>query len=96
MFLRVFFIVLIYLLLGVGVLEIMLWHDRNCDWIHEWIDDESMQVLVVVFMPFYLLLVILWLLYIGILKFIKAVRVLFTTLIYTVISLIKGENKNEN
>lgn len=90
MALKIIFFIILYLLLGVGALEIMLWHDRHSDDFDAWVDDETMQVFIVVFMPFLWVWIILWLTFRGLKKFIKAVRSFFVALVYMIIALTKG------
>ena len=87
-----------YLLCGVGVLELIRLHDRHTDWIHRWLDcdDELEQVSVVILWPFALVcLLIPWLIGKFVFAFIKVVQIIFTTLTYIVVALIKGKNKEQ-
>ena len=91
MILKVILGILLYLLIGVGVLEIVKWHDRNVDWVDAWIMFDEFEVLCVVFWIFPLMWIVFWLLYKGLYQFIRITRIFFTTIVYTVIALLKGE-----
>ena len=82
-----------YLLCGVATLELYFWRDRHCESeMDKFVeDDEIWQVIVVVFFPFFLFLAILYVTYKGLLLIIRLIRTLFTTIIYLIIALIKGE-----
>lgn len=86
-----------YLLCGVGVLELLRLHDRHTDYIHQWLlfGDEDEQVIVVVLFPFFLVWLIPWLIGKCIFAFIRVVQIIFTTLTYIVVALIKGKDKEE-
>lgn len=85
-----------YLLCGVGVLEIIRLHDRHTDYIDQLLgyDDEIEQVIVVVLYPFFLVgFFIPWLIGKFVFVFIRVVQMIFTTLTYMVVALIKGKDK---
>lgn len=94
MILRIIALVFGYLLCGVGVLELVRLHDRHTDWIDKWMDDddEIEQVMVVLLFPVALLFLIFWVVRKIVFWFIKIVQTVFTTLIYTIVALIRGEN----
>lgn len=93
MILKIIALVFGYLLCGVGTLELVKLHDRHSDWINRWADDsdESEEVFVVVLFPVLLLMILLWTIEIAIAFFIKVVRTVFTTFVYTIIALVKGD-----
>lgn len=93
MILKIIALVFGYLLCGVGTLELVKLHDRHSDWINRWADDsdESEEVFVVVLFPVLLLMILLWMIEIAIAFFIKVVRTVFTTFVYTIIALVKGD-----
>lgn len=93
MILKVILGIFLYLLIGVGVLEIVKWHDRNVDWVDTWIMFEEFEVLCVVFWILPLMLIVFWLLYLGLYQFIRITRIFFTTIVYTVIALVKGDKE---
>ena len=85
-----------YLLCGIGVLELVRLHDRHTDWLHQWADcdDELDQVIVVILWPLGLVsLFIPWLIGKFVFAFIRVVQMIFTTLTYMVVALIKGKDK---
>ena len=84
-----------YLLCGVGVLELIRLHDRHTDYMHQWLmfDDEFEQVITVVLFPVCLLYLIPWLIGKFVFVFIKVVHMIFTTLAYMIVALIKGKDK---
>ncbi len=84
-----------YLLCGVGVLELIRLHDRHTDYMHQWLefDDEFEQVIVVVLFPVVLVYLIPWLIGKFVFAFIRVVQMVFTTLTYMIVALIKGKDK---
>lgn len=86
-----------YLLCGVGVLELIRLHDRHTDFINQWLsfDDELEQVIVVVLYPFFLVFLMPWLISKFIFAFIRVVQIIFTTLTYIVVALMKGKDKEQ-
>ena len=82
-----------YLLCGVGTLELVKLHDRHSDWINRWFDDfdELDDVFVVVMFPAWLLMILLWAIGKASALFIKVVRTVFTTIVYIIIALVKGD-----
>jgi len=98
MILKIIALVFGYLLGGVGVLELIRLHDRHTDWIHQWLDrdDELEQVSVVILWPFALVYLLMpWLIGKFVFAFIKVVQIIFTTLTYIVVALIKGNDKEQ-
>lgn len=75
-----------YLLCGVGVLELVKLHDRKVDWEHEWLldPDDIDQMFVVVLFPIVLIPLIL-------IVVIKGIQIAFTTIVYTIVALVKEE-----
>lgn len=84
--------VFVYLLCGVGVLELIRLHDRHTNYMSQWLDfdDEFEQVIVVVLFPGALACLIPWLIGKFVFVFIRVVQMIFTTLAYTIVALIKG------
>lgn len=93
MILKIIALVFGYLLGGVGTLELVKLHDRHSEWINRWGDDsdELDEVMVVVLFPVLLLMILLWAIGKAIAFFIKVVRTVFTTIVYTIIALVKGD-----
>lgn len=98
MILKIIGAAFVYLLCGVGVLELVRLHDRHSDFMHRWFDEdddvyEIEQIVVVTLYPFFVLVPFIpWLIGKFIFAFIKAVQIIFTTLVYTVVALVKREN----
>ena len=86
-----------YLLCGVGVLELIRLHDRHTNYIDQWLeyDDESEQVIAVVLFPIILVYIIPWLIGKFVFVFIKVVQMIFTTLAYMIVALIKEKDKEQ-
>ena len=98
MILKIIGVVFIYLLCGVGVLELIRLHDRHVGYIHQWLasGDELEQVIVVVLYPFFLVILIPWLICKFVFVFIKVVQMIFTTLTYIIVALMSGKDKEQN
>lgn len=99
MILKIIGIVLGYLLCGTGVLELIRLHDRHTGYLNQWLDhdDETEQVIVVVLYPYFLVcLLIPWLIGKFIFAFIRVIQMIFTTLTYVVVALIKGKDKEQD
>lgn len=97
MTLKIIGAVFVYLLCGVGVLELIRLHDRHTNYMSQWLDfdDEFEQVIVVVLFPFILVYLIPWLIGKFVFVFIRVVQMIFTTLTYMVVALIKGKDKEQ-
>ena len=93
MILKIIVFTFLYLLCGVGVLELFKLHDRHVeDYEYQWLEnDESEGIIITLFFPIYLMFTIPWL--IG--KFIRVVEIIFTALTYIVMALIKSKDKKE-
>lgn len=93
MILKIIALVFGYLLCGVGTLELLKLHDRHSDWINRWVDsfDETDETFVVILFPALLLMMLLWAIGKAIAFFTKVVRTVFTTIVYTIIALVKGD-----
>ena len=96
MILKIIALVFGYLLGGVGTLELLKLHDRHSEWVNRWVDDsdELDEVFVVVLFPLLLPMILLWAIGKAIAFFIKAVRTVFTTLIYTIVALVKEKDND--
>ena len=93
MILKIIALVFGYMLCGVGTLELLKLHDRHSDWIDKWVEDsdELEEAFVVTIFPAYLLMILFWVIGKSIAFFTKAVRTVFTTIVYTIVALIKGD-----
>ena len=89
--------VFVYLLCGVGVLELVRLHDRHTDYKHQLLifNDECEQVIVVTIYPLFLVCLILLLIGKFVFVFTRVVQIIFTTLTYIVVALIKGRKDKE-
>lgn len=87
MVLKIIALVFGYLLCGVGVLELVKLHDRKVDWEHEWLygSDDVEDMFVVILFPIMLIPLIL-------MAVIKGIQIVFTTIVYTIVALIRGRN----
>lgn len=95
MILKVIAFIFAYLLCGTGTLELIRLHDRHSKWLDKWgadDADETDEVMVIVLFPLMLLFMLLWVLGKIIALFTKTIRTVVTTVIYTTIALIKGDN----
>lgn len=90
MIIKVMLVIFIYLLIGIAVLEIMLWRDRKVGFIDKWIDETSdyEQTSVVILWPIALPMVWIYLLFIGLKHLIKGVRIFFTATVYIIAAII--------
>ena len=82
-----------YMLCGVGILELLKLHDRHSEWIDRWVEDsdELEESFVVIIFPAYLLMMLFWVMSKVIAFFTKAVRTVFTTIVYMIVALVKGD-----
>ena len=94
---KIILFIFLYLVCGVIVLEIVMFHDRHVKWIDEWLLDSSYdeQVLVVVGMPFYLFKIILWGFQSLIILLIKLIRTAYTAAIYTIIACFRSNHDRQ-
>lgn len=103
MIIKVMLIIFAYLLIGIAILEIILWHDRKVDLIDTWLSDpkdEVDQTLAAIFWPLIIPELCIRIPFIVI-KFmfkltgilIKGIRVIFTTLVYVIAALIDKPSK---
>ena len=93
---KIILIIFAYLLIGIAVLEIMLWHDRKVGFIDKWVGetDDVELVLVVTCWPVTIPVLGLYILFIGLKHLIKGVRIFFTTIVYLIAAIIdKPSNK---
>ena len=86
MILKIIALVFVYLLCGVGVLELVRLHDRKVDWEHEWLfgSDDVEQMFIVVMFP----IVLIPLIFMAV---IKGIQIVFTTIVYTIVALVKRD-----
>lgn len=97
MIIKIILIIFAYLLVGIAVLEGILWRDRKVSFIDQWIDDEDdvEQMLVVIFWPMAFLVLWLYALYIGLKHLIKGVRIFFTAIVYLIAAMIDKDKEDE-
>jgi len=95
---KVILIIFAYSLIGIAVMEMVLWHDMKCAYNDEWldlVDDTDQTTLTVILWPF--VLIKLFMLCIGTAfvymfkalgVFIKGVRKFFRTVVYLIAAMI--------
>lgn len=97
MILKSVLFVFLYLLCGIGTLELILFHDRKCDdSFDQWgigDCDDIEQVIIVILFPLFLALIIFWAIGKGLALIIKGIRILITTVIYSIVAIIKEDKK---
>lgn len=92
----------VYLLIGIALLEVLLWHDRKADFIERWVKDPTDDIeitMTVIFWPVMLLTMLVYVLctvfshlFTGINHLIKGIRIFFTTIVYLIVAIIdKGK-----
>lgn len=90
MIIKIILGIFLYLLIGVGVLNIMLWHDRNVGDFDEWIIDDVMKFLVVLLVPMSLMWVLMWLFYKAVMAFINLTQTVFVAAVYMIKAALKS------
>ena len=90
MIIKIILGILLYLLIGVGVLNIMLWHDRNAEDFDEWITDDVMKFFVVLLMPISLMWALMWLFYKAVIAFINFTQTIIVAAVYMIKAALKG------
>lgn len=95
MIIKVILIIFAYLLIGIAVLEGILWRDRKVSFIDKWADetDDVELVLIVIFWPVAIPVLGLYILFIGLKHLIKGVRIFFTTIIYLIAAIIDKDRE---
>lgn len=95
MIIKVILIIFAYLLIGIAVLECILWRDRREGFIERWVDttDDVEQVLAVILWPAILPALGFYLLCIGLMHLIKGVRIFFTATVYLIAAIIDKPSK---
>lgn len=91
MIIKVILIIFAYLLIGIAVLEWVLWLDRKTSSSDKWINEEDdwEQTITVIIWP--VVLPMLWVY--GLKYLIKGVRIFFTTIVYLIAALIDKPSK---
>lgn len=97
MIIKVILIIFAYLLMGIAVLEGMLWRDRRESFIDRWLDtdDDVEQVMVVTLWPVAIPLLGVYILFIGLKHLIKGVRIFFTAIAYLIAAIIDKEREDK-
>ncbi len=95
MIIKVILLIFAYLLIGIAVLEGVLWHDRKVGYYDNWIDedDETDQSLAVMMWPVLIPILSLYILHIGLKHLIKGVRIFFTTIVYLIAAMIDNDRR---
>ena len=90
MIIKVILIIFAYLLVGIAVLEWVLWLDRKTSSSDKWINEEDdwEQSLVVVSWPVMIPILGIYILYLGLKYLIKGVRIFFTAIVYLIAAII--------
>lgn len=90
MLIKIMLLIFAYLLIGIAVLEVMLWRDRKVSFIDKWIDETSdwEQTMTVILWPVILPMLWVYLLNIGLKRLIKGVRIFFTATVYIIAAII--------
>lgn len=91
---KVILIIFAYLMVGIAILEGLLWYDRHHYSNYTWIEDDFDQVIIVTCWPFVLIPIIFAILYIGLVYFIKGTRIFFTTIVYLLAAIISNWRDN--
>lgn len=97
MIINVILIIFAYLLIGVAVLEGILWRDRKKNFIEKWIDetDDVGTSLIVMFWPATIPVLGGYILFIGLKHLIKGVRIFFTTIVYLIAAMIDKDREDK-
>lgn len=96
MLIKIMLLIFAYLLIGIAVLEGVLWHDRKVGFVDNWLYDEKDDVeqsLVVILWPIALPMIWIYALHLGLKHLIKGVRIFFTAIVYTIAALIDKPSK---
>lgn len=93
MIIKVILIIFAYLLIGIAVLEWVLWLDRKTSSSDKWInkEDDWEQTITVIIWP--VVLPMLWIY--GLKYLIKGVRIFFTTIVYLVAAIIDKDREDK-
>jgi hypothetical protein len=95
MIIKIILGILLYLLIGVGVLNIMLWHDRNVGEFDEWITDDVIKFSVVLLVPISLMWVLMWLFYKAVLALINFTQTIIVAAVYMIKAAFKNGGSDE-
>ena len=96
---KVLIFIILYLLCGIGTLELISFHDRKVDRLFDkWADDldTTEQTIVVILCPLFIVLILFWAVGKGLGLIIKGLRVFITTIVYSLVALIRGTNDKNN
>lgn len=94
MIFKVILLIFAYLLIGIAILEVMLWHDRKVGFIDKWINENDWeQTFTVILWPIVFPMLWLYALNLGLKHLIKGVRIFFTAIVYTIAALIDKPSK---
>lgn len=97
MIIKVILLIFVYLLIGIAVLEGVLWRDRKVSMFDRWMDatDEIDQTLTVMIWPVFIPILGLYILHIGLKHLIKGVRIFFTTIVYLIAAMIDKDREDK-
>ncbi len=90
---KIMLLIFAYLLIGIAVLEWVLWSDRKTSSSDKWINDEDdwEQTMTVILWP--VILPMLWIY--GLKYLIKGIRIFITTIVYLIAALIDKDKEDK-
>lgn len=94
MIVKVMLVIFIYFIMGFVTLEILLFQDRKeTDFTLKWIKDDADQTAAFILWPFIIPFLGLYVLFIGLKSLIKRIRILYTTIIFLILTIIDKPSK---
>lgn len=94
MIIKVMLVIFIYFIMGFVTLEILLYQDRKeTDSTLKWIKDDTDQTTAFILWPFIIPFLGLYVLFIGLKSLIKRIRILYTTIIFLIFTIIDKPSK---
>lgn len=94
MIIKVMLIIFVYFIMGFVSLEILLYLDRKeTDSTYKWIHDDTDQTAAFILWPIIISTLGLYALFIGLKSLIKGTRILYTTIIFLILTIIDKPSK---
>lgn len=94
MIVKVVLIIFMYLIMGFVSLEILLYLDRKeTDSTYKWIHDDIDQTAAFILWPFIIPVLGMYALFIGLKSLIKGTRIIYTTIIFIILTIIDKPSK---